>query len=1078
MLRIARSTFFGLVVLATARGAAVHAWQDSLELPTYAEHDPDPVPQFNAITNEMANYPYPVRSHPSDLPADRSPVAWRTLNLENEYLLCRILPDLGGHLYNCRDKIANREVFYANPVIKKDLIGLRGAWIATGIESNFPATHSRTSVSPVNFAIRDEADGAAGVIIADTDRVTGLQWRVEYRLRPGSAVLEQEVALYNPTSVRKPYLWWSNAEVEWDDPGIRYIFPTKLMLSHDRKTLETWPVNSAGLNISQVANETAESTWFTYQSHEPFMAVYKPKSKTGVAHYADAKVVTGKKMWVMSRAEFDYYHKKITENANLYVEIQAGLFADQQTYEFLEPQHSRSFTEYWIPFRGLDGVTRATPDVVLYASRSQKTQVAVELNATRMITGARIRIIANGRALSEATADLNPAAPWTQTFGIGPEAYTLQVLDSNGRVLLEHSEDLYAAAGPAGFKTGPQKLTDWHGPEHEWLLSRRGEFNELLSQGALAQHDYGAGLQRFPQNPAFEKSEGRLALSFLRFDEAAERLTRVMTVSGRPDPEALYYAGVAQSGLGKDQAAVQLLAKVTPQSEFAPAAALESAIIAARLHDYPSALKLTATLADDRGRAPHILGLRAAFLRRYGDRAGAARELQRGRSIAPEDSFLRYEGTLAGGDDLALWSYLAGDAERILNIADEYFSLGLLDDALSLLKRDYSKDNPHFIEPGALPPDRSALIAYYRAYCEIALKLDPAGELRRASALGTQYQFTNRATSYPVLRAAIERVPADATAHALLGNLELYSFRVPDAIAEWEKALSLNPKLDVERKSLTDAIALLNRKPAAEAPVVSANSAPPVPPPVAFPAPSKASPAVPRTTASTPVAPSLPGDSRSATGIAEGAMLKAASGAIGEATAVFRTPPFASDKQPVAVRRAFIEVQLQNLLALSEARKCDAMDAHVEALGISGDQDIAFTLYGFGQFMRTAHFQYYLGAVEANCGLTKQANKFWSKVAKMKEPASSPEFAYPILAASRLDAAAGKTLAGQALKTLASEAGSDAAVLAFNQAVLLRASGQEGPALAQFSKTMQESQETFVRYLAAVELSRGQGTVK
>ncbi len=134
-------------------------------------------------------------------------MAWRTLNLENEYLLCRILPDLGGHLYNCRDKLSNREVFYANPVIKKDLIGLRGAWIATGIESNFPATHSRVSASPVNFAIRNETDGAADVIVADTDRVTGMQWRVEYRLRPGAAVLEQQVSAVQPDARAKSRIY-------------------------------------------------------------------------------------------------------------------------------------------------------------------------------------------------------------------------------------------------------------------------------------------------------------------------------------------------------------------------------------------------------------------------------------------------------------------------------------------------------------------------------------------------------------------------------------------------------------------------------------------------------------------------------------------------------------------------------------------------------------------------------------------------------------------------------------------------------------------------------------------------------
>jgi len=1088
MLRIARLVFSGWCAVLAARGAAVRAWQDSIELPTYAEHDPDPAPQFAAFVNQMANYPYPVRSHPGALPEDRSMVAWRTLNLENEYLFCRILPDLGGHLYNCRDKLSNREVFYANPVIKKDLIGLRGAWIATGIESNFPATHSRVSAAPVNFAIRNEADGAAGVILADTDRVTGMQWRVEYRLRPGAAVIEQRVSLYNPTPARKPYLWWSNAEVEWDDPGIRYILPTKLVRNHDHKTIETWPVNSSGVDMSQVANDPAESTWFAYQTREPFMAVYKPKSKTGVAHYADPKIVTGKKMWIMGRNEFDYYHSKITDNANLYVEIQAGLFADQQTYEFLEPQQSQAFTEYWIPFRGLDGVTRVTPDVVLYASRPEKSQakpqdrnsVTVEINATRAIAAARIRIIAGAGIVFETTADLDPSAVWTRNIEVGAEPYSIQVVDSSGRPLLEHNEDLFAAAGPSGFKAGPQKLPDWNGRENEWLLLRRGQYNELLSQEAFAQHDYGEALRRSPHNPAFEKAQGRLALSLLRFDEAARQLGLVLAVNGRPDSESLYYEGVAQTRLGRDQAALELLTRVDGKSAFAPAAALESALIAARLLDYPSALKWTELLIADPGRAPRIAGLRAAILRRRGDRAGAVRELERGRAIAPEDPFLRYEGTLAGSGDPVLWSYLAGDAERVLNIADEYFGLGLLDDALALLKHDYSMDNPHFLEPGAVPPGRSALLAYYRAYCETALKIDPAEDLRHASELGTRYQFTNRATSYPVLRAAIEREPADATAHALMGNLDLYSFRVQEAAAEWEKAVSLNPQLEIERKNLAQALDLVKRMPA-ESPVMSRNvdplppaeSAPvsrapvspaPVPPALA-PAAPKPAPVISRTLAPLP-------SSGSPTDLAEAAMLRAASGAVEQASAVFRTQTFSSDKQPLPVRRAYIEVQLQRLLALSEAGKCAGIDDRVETLGLKDDRDIEFTLYGFGQFMRTAHFQYYLGVVEANCGLTRQAEKYWSRAARMKEPASSPDFAYPALAAFRLGGADVKARVAEATKTLESTGATDPSVRNLSRGILLRASGMEGAALVQFSDALRASKETFVQYLAASELAR------
>ena len=106
--------------------------------------------------------------------------------LENEYLKCSVLPDIGGHLYTCIDKISGQPMFYANPSIKKAQIGYRGAWAAFGIEFNFPVSHNWVSMSPVDFSIAKNADGSASVFVGNIDRPYGMQWTVELRLAPGS----------------------------------------------------------------------------------------------------------------------------------------------------------------------------------------------------------------------------------------------------------------------------------------------------------------------------------------------------------------------------------------------------------------------------------------------------------------------------------------------------------------------------------------------------------------------------------------------------------------------------------------------------------------------------------------------------------------------------------------------------------------------------------------------------------------------------------------------------------------------------------------------------------------------------
>ncbi|HMC62574.1 MAG TPA: DUF5107 domain-containing protein, partial [Candidatus Solibacter sp.] len=130
----------------TAAPAPVRVWQGTLTLPTALEGPPDSNPPFDVFATAKFNYPYTLRENLTD---ERKEIAWRAVYLENEYLKCSVLPDIGGHLYTCIDKLSGQPMFYANPSIKKAQIGYRGAWAAFGIEFNFPVSHNWVSMSPV-----------------------------------------------------------------------------------------------------------------------------------------------------------------------------------------------------------------------------------------------------------------------------------------------------------------------------------------------------------------------------------------------------------------------------------------------------------------------------------------------------------------------------------------------------------------------------------------------------------------------------------------------------------------------------------------------------------------------------------------------------------------------------------------------------------------------------------------------------------------------------------------------------------------------------------------------------------------
>src|SRR5690348_2478740 len=107
--------FLALALLAVSARPAlsqVKVWQGTLTLPVYEEGKPDPNPPFDQFATNRFNYPYTLRTN---LTEQRSDHALRAIFLENEYLKCSVLPDLGGHLYTCIDKINGRPMFYANP---------------------------------------------------------------------------------------------------------------------------------------------------------------------------------------------------------------------------------------------------------------------------------------------------------------------------------------------------------------------------------------------------------------------------------------------------------------------------------------------------------------------------------------------------------------------------------------------------------------------------------------------------------------------------------------------------------------------------------------------------------------------------------------------------------------------------------------------------------------------------------------------------------------------------------------------------------------------------------------------------
>src|SRR4029079_19734407 len=194
--------------------------------------------------------------------------------------------------------------------------------------------------------------------------------------------------------------------------------------------------------------------------------------------------------------------------------------------------------------------------------------------------------------------------------------------------------------------------------------------------------------------------------------------------------------------------------------------------------------------------------LEVALLRRAGQAAEARQSLARWSAQDPQTAILRNEAVRLGRLDPALWLHLAGDAQRVLEVAAEYMGIGAWDDALAVLEHPYPSGAGVVSEPGAVPVARHPEVAYTRGYCREKLGQSGHADFQAASRMPTTYVFPQRAQTVAVLRSAIAENPDDATAYDLLGSLELSSGRVAAAIEEWEHARRLDPRRPVLHRSL------------------------------------------------------------------------------------------------------------------------------------------------------------------------------------------------------------------------------------------------------------------------------------
>ena len=984
-------------------GSAVILRHGTLTLPTYEEGLPDVNPRFDLFARRpFLIYPYTARTNLTDRRSNRT---WRTLELENEYLKLVVLPDLGGRIYSCIDKATGVEMFYANPSIKYADVAYRGAWVALGVEFNFPVSHNWMTVSPVDFGSVRHVDGSAAVWVGNVDRPYGMQWRVELRLQPGRSLLEQTTTLYNRSDVRHRYYWWTTASVGADGDS-HILYPMEFSASHHFADVDSWPVDASGVDLSYPRNHLAGFvSRFVHGSREPFMGVYHPTTESGMVHVAPHHDMPGKKIWSWGwDDEGQDWRRALSDDDSAYLEVQAGLFRNQETYAFLEPQQLLRFRETYQPVRRIGGYSRANDEAVVHLRRGEGQALRVGLNLTRAVRGGRVVIRDGTATLHEQALSLEPSGAFDQAYAdlVAPGPYTVEVRDDKGSVLLAHTEGRYDVLPKADVKTGPQPAHVFPSPERrsggDWL--ELGRHQELNGKRLEAHDVYAAALVAFPDSPELDRAAGRLAVQLKRYEKAVGPLSKAVARRSN-DAEALYYLGLAQAALGEtqrarfawDQAAalpgwrapsLLQLGRLTARegSGLEPVHCADPCI-STRPDPFEGLRLVRAALAA----SPEMIragGMEVALLRRTSRLDEARGRLRHWQALDPPNSFFRHEAVLLGTADETLWTHLASDPERVLELAVDYMALGLWDDAHALLARRFPATGV-VAEPGMVLPQDYPLVAYYRGYCAEKLGRSGREDFALASRQSTRYVFPNRPESIVVLHRAIAVNPEDATAHFLLGSLHLSGGQTDAALAEWDKARALDPKRPVLHRNIgftllyahgaaADALRIFEEGMGADPTNVELYQGADQALSLLGRGPQERIAELRR----------YPDALLPSTLVYKLALALAEAGRFTEAEALFPGRFFPREEFGTNVRQVYLEVKLRQAAALArEGRKPEAA-ALAAAFGrpVAG---LEFTHDGMAAFVGAPRFQYYCGELQSQLGNDAAAREHWQRAVRGRD---------------------------------------------------------------------------------------------
>ncbi len=734
---------------------------------TYPFSDPDPVPRVGNI------YPYFRFQGYSSRPVDRP---WKIITMENPYIRVLIAPEVGGKILGAFEKSTGRAFIYYNRVMKFREIAMRGPWTSGGIEFNFgDIGHAPTTATPVDYVTRKNSDGSVSCIVGALDLPSRTEWRVEIRLPADRALFETRSSWFNPTEVSTSFYHWMNAAADADST-LQVIYPGTAFIGHGGE-LSAWPAGQDGRDLTYY-RDNAFGSYKSYHVLGVYTDFFGARwGDFGMIHWSRFTDKPGKKLWIWGLSREGEIWKDLLTDPGLgntqYVEIQSGLHFNQAAsqssrtpfkhMQFL-PASSDRFTETWFPFKGVGGVTRATPDGVLYV-RSTAGKLHYTFCPTAEFRGT-VSLRVQGGATESRTVSLRPLESLEDSAAVVDRGAHFEI--RIGTLIRYTSTD-------DSDRVLQRPLTS------DRPFTWNSAFGLSVDARERArQRDYPAALTSYrlsiAKDPTFLPSLAGAAELFYRrmqYDSSFLYARRGLAIDAY-DPESNYLYGLSARRLNREYDARDGFGVAAQSREYSAAANLQLAEIAFTDSAWSEAAEYgNRVLAGDRSNAG-AAKLMAVLYRHRGDTTKALCNLEEMIGWDPLSHFARFERHLLSPTRETQHAFTDAirselPQETYMEIGAYYARLRLWEDAESVLR---------------LAPPHPA-VDMWRAYIASKLGRGPESRelLRSALGAGPMLVFPHRQEEMEVLQWA-ERERPDWKNRYYIALLR-WSMGMPDEARRW-----------------------------------------------------------------------------------------------------------------------------------------------------------------------------------------------------------------------------------------------------------------------------------------------------